>query len=68
MARLKSRPLQRTAKRKSQDKDRVLRESLRTTSSKRLRLQSPDEQPSSSSKKGKKRRGMVFDVLFSVQG
>lgn len=61
MARLKSRPLQRTAKRKSQD--RVLRESSRSSSSKRLRLQSPEERPSSSSKKGKKKKGMVFDSL-----
>lgn len=64
MARLKSRPLQRTTKRKLQDRDRVLREGLRTSSSKRLRLQSPAERSISTSKKGKKKKGMVFDWVF----
>ena len=67
MARQKSHPLQRTTKRKSQDRDRVLREGLRTSSNKRLRLQSPAERPSSSSKKGKKKKGMVFDSFSVVQ-
>lgn len=67
MARLKSRPLQRTTKRKSQDRDRVLREGLRTSSNKRLRLQGLAERPSSSSKKGKKKKGIVFNLFSVVQ-
>ena len=62
MARMKSRPLQRTAKRKSQE--RSAREGLRATTSKRLRLQSPAEQPSTSSNKGKKKKGMHCGLLL----
>ena len=67
MARLKSRPLQRTTKRKSQDRDRVLREGLRTSSNKRLRMQGPADRPSSSSKTRKKKKGMVFNLFSAVQ-
>ncbi|XP_078345889.1 uncharacterized protein LOC144631347 [Oculina patagonica] len=55
MARMKARPLQRTTKRKSQE--RGAREGLRAIPSKRLRLQRPAEQPSTSSKKAKKKKG-----------
>lgn len=68
MARMKSRP-QRTAKRKSQE--RGVREGLRAgrkspTASKRVRLHSPEEQPSTSSKKGKKKKGMDFTLLLAL--
>ena len=64
MARIKSKP-QRTTKRKSQE--RGVREGLRAgrkspTASKRARLHSPDEQPSTSSRKGKKKKGMDCSV------
>ena len=63
---MKSRP-QRTTKRKSQE--RGVREGLRAgrkspTSSKRLRLHSPEEQLSTSSKKGKKKKGMDYTPLI----
>ena len=61
MARMKSRPLQRTTKRKSQDRGARAREGLRV---KRLRLQSPEERPSTSSKKAKKKKGMPCGLLF----
>lgn len=60
MARLKSRPLQRTTKRKSQDRDRVHRESLRTSSNKRPRLQSPAERQQLVSKKTKKKKAKIL--------
>jgi len=68
MARMKSRP-QRTTKRKSQE--RGVREGLRAgrkspTASKRVRLHSPEEQPSTSSKKGKKKKGMDFTLLLAL--
>lgn len=63
MARLKSRPLHHTMKRKSQDKDRVHRENSRTSSSKRPRLQSPSERQQTVTKKAKKKRGKDFDSL-----
>ena len=63
MARLKSRPLHHTMKRKSQDKDRVHRENSRSSSSKRPRLQSPSDRQQTVTKKAKKKRGKVFDSL-----
>ena len=68
MARMKSRP-QRTTKRKSQE--RSAREGLRAgrkspTSRKRVRLQSPEEQPSTSSKKGKKKKGIDYTLLLAL--
>ncbi|KAK2569240.1 Zinc finger protein 569 [Acropora cervicornis] len=59
MARLKSRPLHHTMKRKSQDKDRVHRENSRASSSKRPRLQSPNERQQTVTKKAKKKRANV---------
>jgi len=69
MARMKSRP-QRTTKRKSQEM-RGVREGLRAgrkspTASKRARVHSPEDQPSTSSKKGKKKKGMDFTLLLSL--
>lgn len=63
---MKSRP-QRTTKRKSQE--RGVREGLRAgrkspTSSKRLRLHSAEEQLSTSSKKGKKKKGIDYTPLI----
>ncbi|PFX30855.1 Zinc finger protein 778 [Stylophora pistillata] len=55
MARMKARPLQHTTKRKLQE--RGAREGSRTTSGKRLRLQSPAGRTSSSSEKAKKKKG-----------
>ena len=68
MARMKSRP-QRTTKRKSQE--RGVRDGLRAgrkspTASKRVRLHSPEEQPSTSSKKGKKKKGMDYTLLLAL--
>jgi len=66
---MKSRP-QRTTKRKSQEL-RGAREGLRAgrkspTASKRVRLHSPEEQASTSSKKGKKKKGLYFTLLLSL--
>lgn len=61
MARMKARPLQHTTKRKLQE--RGAREGSRSTSGKRIRLQSPAGQTSSSLEKAKKNKGKNF-VLF----
>lgn len=68
MARMKSRP-QRTTKRKSQE--RGVRDGLRAgrkspTASKRVRLHSPEEQSSTSSKKGKKKKGMDYTLVLAL--
>lgn len=68
MARMKSRP-QRTTKRKSQE--RGVRDGVRAgrkspTASKRVRLHSPEEQPSTSSKKGKKKKGMDYTLVLAL--
>lgn len=55
MARMKARPLQHTTKRKLQE--RGAREGSRSTSGKRIRLQSPAGQTSSSLEKAKKNKG-----------